>query len=331
MSYIEDKYIGLISVQLDKFVKKNKLYNFRCIYCGDSRKYKNKARGYLYEIKDTYNFKCHNCSKSCSFSNFLKDLDSTLHDQYIFEKFKNGGRKELRLNPVPEVEKEVPSEKKHFNLPSIDNLNKEHFARYYLEKRKIPEQKLKTLYFCENFKEWTNSQKHTFKTIKNDEARIIIPLIYQNNIFGFQGRSLAKNSSLKYITILLNENIPKIYGLDDIDWNKNVYVVEGPIDSMFLNNSIAMVGADVNVNTIQNHEQSDFIFVYDNEKRNREIISRMEKTISDGHSIVIWPSDLKYKDINDIVIAGLNPTEIIQNNTFRGLEARAKLIGWKRI
>lgn len=331
MSYIEDKFIGLVSVRLDKFIKKNKIYNFRCFYCGDSQKYKNKTRGYLYPIKDTYNYKCHNCGKSSSFSTFLKDLDSTLYDEYVFEKFKNNGKKHLEIFPKKEKINFVDTLQKHFNLPTIDSLNKEHFARYYLEKRQIPEQKLKTLYFCENFKEWTNSQKPTFKTIKYDESRIIIPLIYEGSIFGFQGRSLLKNSNTKYITIILNEIPLKIYGLDNINWNKNVYVLEGPIDSMFIENSIAMVGADISISSIPNHKKTDFVFIYDNEKRNKNIVSRMEKTIQDGHSIVIWPQNLKFKDINDMIIAGLNPVNIIQNNTFKGLEAKAKLIGWKRI
>lgn len=329
MSYIEDKFIGLVSVRLDKFVKKNKLYNFRCPYCGDSQKYKNKTRGYLYSIQDTYNYKCHNCGKSCSFSTFLKDLDSSLYDEYVFEKFKNGERKDRTLTSK-KTEIRL-STKKHFNLPTIDTLNKEHFARYYLETRNIPHEKLKSLYYCENFKEWTNTQKETFKNIKYDEPRIIIPLIYQNNIFGFQGRSLSKNSNTKYITILLDENIPKIYGMDDLNWSKNVYVLEGPFDSMFIPNSIAMVGADVNVKSIPNHSQSDFIFVYDNEPRNKQIVSRMEKTVQEGHAIVIWPNDLKYKDVNDMINAGLNPMNMIESNIFRGLEARAKMIGWKRI
>lgn len=331
MSYIEEKYIGMLSSRLDKFVKKSKVYNFRCIYCGDSQKFKNKARGYLYAIKDTYNYKCHNCGKSCGFSTFLKDLDSTLYDEYVFEKFKNGNRKEVTLTPTKNLIPKVSFEKKYFDLPTVDTINKEHFARYYLESRKIPDEKLKTLYYCENFKQWTNEQKFTFKTIKYDEPRIIIPLVYKGNIFGYQGRSLSKKAKVKYITILLNEEIPKIYGLDEINWDKNIYVVEGPIDSMFIPNSIAMVGADVNVSSIKEHSKSDFIFVYDNERRNKEIISRMEKTIDDGHSIVIWPLDLKFKDINDIVTAGYDPVKIIQENTYRGLEAKAKLIGWKRI
>ena len=109
MSYIEEKYIGLVSSRLDKFVKKSKTYNFRCLYCGDSQINRNKARGYLYTIKNSYNYKCHNCGKSCTFSTFLKDLDSTLHDEYVFEKFKSGGKSNLTLIPTEyKVYKEEP-------------------------------------------------------------------------------------------------------------------------------------------------------------------------------------------------------------------------------
>jgi predicted RNA-binding Zn-ribbon protein involved in translation (DUF1610 family) len=329
MSYIEDKFILQISSSLEKISKRDKIYNFRCPYCGDSQKYKNKTRGYLYPIKDTYNYKCHNCGKSCSFSNFLKDLSSSYYDEYVFEKFKGSGKKELEL--IPTKLQEVASKKVLLDLPTIADLDSTHFARYFIEKRQIPEEKFEELYFCEKFKEWTNSKKLTYKTIKYDESRIIIPLVFEGLVFGYQGRTLAKSAQNKYITIIFNESIPKVYGLDDVDWSKNVYVVEGPIDSMFIPNSIAMVGADINVNELPNSMQTDFIFVYDNERRNPHIVKRMEKTINQGHSIVIWPLDLKYKDINDMILADLDPVSIIKNNTFRGLEAKAKMLGWKRI
>lgn len=332
MSYIEDKYIFLISSRLEKFNKKGNVFEFRCPYCGDSKKSKSKARGYFYKIKENTNFKCHNCGKSISFKNFLKDMDVSLFEQYVFEKFKGKSKKsftETQSFPV-EVKKNL---KKHFNLPTIEELNKEHFARKFIEERQIPKENYNFLYFCENFKEWANSQKQTFdeKSLKFEESRIVIPLILNGEIFGFQGRSLQKKSKCKYITIILDESKPKVYGLDSIDWNKNVYIVEGPFDSMFIPNCIAMVGADVNLKDIPKKPEIDYVFVYDNEKRNKQIVDRMEKVIELGHSIVIWPSDLKYKDINDMIIEGINPVEIIEKNTFRGLQAKAKLIHWKRV
>lgn len=333
MSFIDEKYISLVSSRLQKFTKKKTgLYNFRCNYCGDSEKQKSKARGYLYQIKNDYNYKCHNCGVTRTLTNFLKDLDTVLYDQYVMERYKNGLTGKKSNTPEPEFKFEVPIfKKKSFNLPTISELNKEHLARVYLEKRQIPEKFLNQLYYCEKFKEWTNTQKETFKSVQYDEPRIIIPLIKDGEIFGYQGRSLNKSSKVKYITIILDDNQPKIFGWDNVDWNKTIYIVEGPFDSMFLNNSIAMVGADMDYMFFKNKPDVEFVFVYDNEKRNKEMISRVEKTIDMKYPIVIWPQDLKCKDINDMILAGLDVGKIIKDNTFMGLVAKAKLIGWKRV
>ena len=333
MSFIDSKYIGLISSRLEKFKQvKTNLYNFRCPYCGDSQKYKNKARGYIYAFKNDHNFKCHNCGVSKSFTNFLKDFDTPLYDQYVLDRFKNGQTGKNSNTPNPEFTSAKPVfKKKNFDLPTIAELNTEHPARIYLENRKIPEKFLRELYYCEKFKEWTNEQKYTFEKIDNDEPRIIIPLINKGVIFGYQGRSLKKKSKVKYITIVLDDNQPKIYGLDYIDWNKTVYITEGPFDSMFIDNAIAMVGADIDKMFLLSNFDVDFVVVYDNEKRNKQIIERMEKAIELKLPIVIWPSEIREKDINEMILAGLDPNSMLKLNTYSGLEAKAKLIGWKRV
>jgi hypothetical protein len=333
MSYIDSKYIGLVSSRLEKFKQvKNNLYNFRCPYCGDSQKYKNKARGYIYESKNDHNYKCHNCGVSRSFTNFLKDIDTTLHSQYVMERYKNGLTGKRSNTPEPKFNFNKPVfNKKKFDLPTLDELNKEHSAKQYVEHRKIPKKFHNKLYYCEKFKEWTNTQKHTFESIDQDEPRIIIPLINKEKIFGFQGRSLNKNSKLKYITIILDEIPPKIYGLDDINWEKTVYITEGPFDSMFIDNAIAMVGADIDKMFFISNYDVDFVMVYDNEKRNKQIVDRIENAIDSHFPVVIWPNDIKEKDINDMVLAGLNVQDVIESNTYSGLEAKAKLISWKRV
>ena len=333
MSFVDSKYIGLISSRLDKFAKKKEgLYNFRCPYCGDSQRTKSKTRGYIYQLKNDHNFKCHNCGTSRTFTNFLKDMDTVLYDQYVMERYKEGTTGKRSQTKTPEFNFEKPIfSKKAFDLPTIAELNKEHSARKYLEDRKIPNNYLRELYFCEKFKEWTNTQKHTFDEVEKDEPRIIIPLINKGEIFGFQGRSLNKNSKVKYITIILNDTHPKIYNLDKPDYDKTVYVVEGPFDSMFLDNSIAMVGADIDKMFFVSNFGTDFVMVYDNEKRNKQIVDRMEKAIQMRFPIVIWPNDLKEKDINDMILSGIDASKIIKENTYMGLEAKAKLIGWKRV
>jgi hypothetical protein len=333
MNFVDQKYIGLVSSRLEKFKQvKTGLYNFRCIYCGDSQKNKNKTRGYIYGYKNDHNYKCHNCGVSKSFTNFLKDIDSSLYDQYVMERYKNGSTGKGSNTPEPKFTIEKPKfTKKAFDLPSIAELNKEHSARIYLENRKIPQDFLSKLFYCEKFKQWTNEQKETFESTKYDEPRIIIPLINNGEIFGFQGRSLSKKPKVKYITIILDENQPKIYGLDRIDWNKTVYVVEGPFDSMFINNSIAMVGADIDKMFFITNFETNFVMVYDNEKRNKEMTARLEKSIEMKFPVVIWPKDLKEKDINDIVLSGQDVESMLKLNTYQGLEANLKFTNWKKV
>ena len=221
MSFIDSKYIGLVSARLEKFKRvKNNLYNFRCPYCGDSQKYKNKARGYIYQSKNDHNYKCHNCGASRSFTNFLKDMDTLLYDQYVMERYKNGLTGKRSNTPDPDWNFQEPkffkkSENsetlKIVDLPTLADLNTTHPARQYVDQRQIPKKFYDQLYYCEKFKEWTNQQKYTFESIDQDEPRIIIPLINKGELFGFQGRSLNKYSKLKYITIILNEHHPKIY------------------------------------------------------------------------------------------------------------------------
>ena len=323
MDLVDAKYIGLVSSRLQKFKRvKSDLYNFRCPICGDSTRNKNKARGYIYSVKNNTNFKCHNCGASLSFNNFLKELDTSLHKQYTLEKFKEGhtGRNFVVEEPVFDFKK--PVFKKSLDLPKAST---NHIAKEYLENRKLDPEKF---YFADKFKEWTNTQKQTFDTIGRDECRIIIPMYDKdNNLIGFQGRSLVPNS-VKYITVMLDEEAPKIYGLNTIDEKLPVYVVEGPFDSTFVNNSVALCGSDGDVRCL---EGSSVVFVYDNEPRNREIVNRISKCISRGERVVIWPSGIVDKDINDMVLSGLNVMDVLESNTYSGLEAKIKFNNWKKI
>ena len=324
MDHIDSKYIGIISPRLGKFKRvKANLYNFRCPICGDSKKNKNKSRGYIYSVKTNTNFKCHNCGASLSFNNFLKQIDTSLHKQYVMEKFKEGfagGRNFVVEEPKFEFKK--PVFKKKLDLPRADEVS---IAKEYLEKRKLDPSKF---YFAYKFKEWTNTQKQTFDTISRDESRIIIPMYDEDKILiGFQGRSLGPNS-VKYITVMINEDAPKIYGLDQIDNEKPIYIIEGPFDATLVQNGVAMCGSDLD---IRSFGWSDCIYVYDNEPRNREIVNRIDKTINGGHKVVIWPTSVVEKDINDMVLGGHNIMSMLESNTYSGLQAKVKFNNWKKI
>jgi DNA-directed RNA polymerase subunit RPC12/RpoP len=331
MSFIDTKYIHLVSPQLQKFVQKNSnTFNFRCPYCGDSKKHQNKARGYFFKIKNDFVYKCHNCGIGRTFTNFLKDQNMMLHDQYVMERYKEGLTGKGTQTATPNFNFQEPvffsKNEKSIDLEKVSELNKSHPAREYLEQRKIED--LEYFYYCPKFKDWTNKQKKIFDNLKQDSSRIIIPLKdNEGNMFGYQGRSLAPKAKLRYITVMLDESRQKIFGLDKIDTNKDVYVTEGPFDSTFITNSIAMCGSDVDLGGFD----YKFIFVFDNEPRNKEIVSKIYKTISDGHRVVIFPKSIIEKDINDMVLAGHNVQEVVESNIYQGLEAKLKLNEWKKV
>ena len=324
MDFVDVKYINILSSRLLKFKKvKNDLYNFRCPICGDSQKNKNRARGYFYTVKNNTNYKCHNCGINVSFNNFLKTLDSQLYKEYSLDKFKEGhtGKNFVVEEPKFTFEKPVFKSKEKVNLPKASE-NEE--AKNYLENRKLNPHKF---YYADKFKSWINSLKQTFDDIRYDEPRIIIPLYYDNNLVGVQGRSIGP-SKVKYITIMFRNDAPKIYGLDEIEKSKTVYITEGPFDSTFIYNSIALCGADGDVTK---WGIGDCVWIYDNEPRNREILSRISRVIEMGQKVVIWPSTIIEKDINDMVLSGLNVQDVIESNTYSGLEAKLKFTTWKKV
>ena len=323
MDIVDSKYIGLVSSRLQKFKRvKADLYNFRCPICGDSKKHKNKARGYVYAYKADMNFKCHNCGASTTFSNFLKTLDPTLHKQYVLEKFKERNTGKGSIIEEPKFEFKKPVFRKKLDLPRASEVP---IAKEYLERRKLDPSKF---FFTNKFKEWTNTHKKTFDNITRDESRIVIPLYDdKNNLIGFQGRSLVPNS-VKYITVMINEEAPKIYGLDKVKTEKPIYILEGPFDSTLVENSVAMCGSDLDIRTFG---WCNYIWVFDNEPRNREIVERISKTINRGDQVVIWPSNIEEKDVNDMTLSGHDVKSVLESNTYSGLKAKIKFNNWKKI
>ena len=322
MDYVDSKFIGLVSSRLEKFKRvKSNLYNFRCPICGDSKKNKSKTRGYLYAGKANTNFKCHNCGASMSLNNFLKQVDPAVHKQYVLEKFKEGHTGRNFVTEEPDFKFEAPKFKKKLKLPKA---SEDPRPAGYLTARKLnPDH----FYYAKHFKKFVNSLKQTFDDEKHDEERIIIPLYYEKNLIGLQGRSIKPNP-VKYITVMLDDDAPKIYGLDNIRRDAPVYITEGPFDSTFIRNAIAMCGADANVDR---WGISNRVWIYDNEPRNREIVNRISKTIDSGDSVVIWPEGIDDKDINDMVMSGLDVQSVIESNTYSGLQAKLKFTTWKKI
>lgn len=323
MDLVDEQYINLLAPKLEKLVKKsNRVYNCRCPFCGDSQRNKTKARGYFYQVKANTNYKCHNCSINTSLAKFLKQFDASLYSQYCLDKYRSKHfevKKEEEI--IPKVEQ--PIFRETLDLPKA---SENRIANQYLINRRLdPNQ----FYYAEKFKECVNQLKpesFSEKALKIDEPRIIIPLYFNKKLIGIQGRSIFPNA-IKYITIMFSEDAPKVYGYDTINRSTGVYVLEGPFDSSFIPNSIAMCGADVNLKELDIQTP---IYVYDNEPRNKDIHQRMLKVINQGNQIVIWPSYIKEKDVNLMIMSDLDVVSIIKENTFSGLQAKLQFNFWKK-
>jgi transcription elongation factor Elf1 len=331
MSYIDTKYLNIISPYLQQFKKKgDNLWNFRCPYCGDSQKSRTKARGFVFRKKNDLFFKCHNCGTGASLGNLIKTIDSKTYKDYIMERYKKGV--ETRSSPQPEFKFNAPVFRKKGileGLQSIKNLPDDHPARQIVERRKLPVESLCDLYLCESFFKFTNSIiKGKFPSLDGDHPRLLIPFRGEDGeVFAYQGRAFG-NEQPKYITIKIDEERDKIFGLDKVNKSKPILVVEGPLDSLFLDNCIAVAGANFS------NIEGNLTVIYDNEPRNKEINKQIEKTIDQGKSVCLWPDTMKCKDINDMIIAGYSKKEvqeIITNNTFSGASAKLRFAEWRKI
>jgi len=336
VDYVELKYAMLLSSRLERFkVKSTSPYriNFRCNVCGDSKKSKYKARAWLIEdrSKGGFYFNCFNCHAPIgNFGNFLKQIDPLLYNDFIAEKYIKKTKNEPEPPKKEQFKKPVFETSNLKKLKKISQLRHDHPVKKYIESREIPPNQHWKLYYTPKFNAWVNSIiPNKFDEKIPDEPRIVIPFKDKaGKVFGVSARGFNPKG-LRYITIMFDEDMPKIFGLDTVDFNKRYYIVEGALDSLFIDNSIAMAGADGNTNGLDNIENA--VFVFDNEKRNKEIHRQLGKLIRGGRSVCIWPSSIIQKDINEMWLAGIKDIEnIIKNNTYSGLEAQLKLASWRK-
>ena len=256
------------------------------------------------------------------------------YGSYIFAKF----TKQDEINDT-RTERVIPSALPVFkaatvfgNCLPISDLPDTDAAKRYIRTRCIPRHFERVLLLSRNFKATcTVCAPEKAKELKAEE-RIIIPYYdAENRLIGFQGRSLNPKDKLRYITIKLDETQPMIFGLDRVDMTQRVYVLEGPLDSLFVDNAIAASGSSL---LRFNLKDVDAVYVHDNQPRNKEIVAIMEKSIDAGKTVVVWPENFKHKDINDAVMAGMSRESImdlINTSSYTGLDAKLRYNKWKKI
>jgi hypothetical protein len=272
-----------------------------------------------------------------SLKNFIKEIDTTMHDQYVMEKFGNRTGRESHKHKADrlaaKVERPVFSNYPLKKLQVLTKCSAGNQAKQFVRGRMIPAQNESRLYHCTNFRRWLQDIDHPKKELKDEHQKLIIPFFdADNRLTMIQARALDEDDKIRYMTIKFIENAPKIFGLDRVDFSRTNYVVEGPLDAMFIQNSIAMAGADVSsYDHLLNHNTS--VFVYDNERRNTEILNRMMSRINDGWKVCFWSDAVREKDINDMVLAGMNTMNIkesIDRNTYQGLHGVMKMKDWRK-
>lgn len=333
MEWLERKYINLISSSLRNFKwKKGNLANCSCPICGDSKTNKLKARFFFMTRNGRYHVFCHNCGASRKFTSFLKEFNHDLYNQYTVELITEQGKKPVKNQEVTEQKVTIISDNPLSKLKRVNQYPSTHIVKKYCDSRFIPPLQQSRLYYAPEFMDWTNSIIPDKFKFTQDESRLVIPMLWTDGtMFAYQGRALDANSKIRYITITLDYSKPKLFGLEKLNMHEDYFVMEGPIDSLFIDNSIAMAGSDVADNQFINEHA---IFVLDNEPRNKEVVKKYEKIIRKGHRIVIWPDNIHKKDINEMVINGKSPKDLrklLLENTLHDLEALLKFNNWKKV
>ncbi len=344
--WIQEKYLLLLSPALAQFKKVKDIFNFRCPFCLDSQSKKRKKSAYVYQHKKAKGlyFHCHHCgegNKTKAFSTFLQEMDTGLYGAYRREMFmEKFGTTEKKAKRVDQIDKAVSyraeiKDSALNDLKKISSLSPTHPAVKYIRSRQIPSSKHFLLFYCEDFPKWVNSMIPEKLGENPYDDRIVIPLFDEKReFFGFQGRALNPNTpdKLRYITIILDKDKPSVYGLSEANLAQPLYVFEGPFDSMFVPNGIAMLGSSKAMDL----DKSKDIYVFDNEPRKLEILQTYHKHIENGFMIFIWPPGYdEFKDINDLVKAGKiaahDVKKFIDENTYQGLQAKMRFQQWKRI
>lgn len=347
MNLIDQKYIHLLSSHLIGFKKVGENYNFRCPLCGDSTKNKTKKRGWILSGKNQPCFYCHNCGASLSFYKLLKELNPYLHKEYVYETMKEKNCVPINVEKNPDMTTPLDSVNKMLwkeaflsVCVSVNKLPGDHEVNVYLDNREIPKNKRDNLYYIDDMQkihEIDKEGKYKDRILETD-GRLIMPVWSKKGLISVSCRSLETDPKKRYVIYKFDEGKPMIFNLYDIngnlviDPNKRVYVCEGALDSLFLDNAIAVNGSDL-MRVMKMLKDLDLVFVPDNEPRNKDIVRVYKKVIEANNQVVIFPDTIQEKDINNMVIRYGHEfiTDVINTKVYHGPSAQIHLNLWKRI
>lgn len=285
--------------------------NFACPYCGDSYQNSTKKRAHLILTGKYVNlFKCFNCGKCTSIIKFFNDFGEDLSLESINyinkHKFDLGNSSTISSQNIS-------------LLVNKDEYIKYAFSRDYLKK-------IWNLYELNDLqsikaKEYLLGRcQYNFNNFLYSPAAdsiLILNNIEDDKIIGIQFRDLSGKKKAKYLTFGLSKlhevlktnieisgninSMSMLFNLFKVDITKPVIVLEGPMDSFLMKNSIASCGAFKNIKL-----DIDFWYLYDSDQAgNKQAIEKLQE----GFYVFLWnnlkkdlclPNRKKW-DINDVI------------------------------
>lgn len=282
---ILDRYISLIINSFFPEAKqiRNGNYNFRCNVCGDSKKRKNKKRAWILKFPDKWIFYCHNCNESMVVEHWMKIYFNVYFNDYLKEAFKidAGYTKPL---PTP-IKKEELNDEEYNEYKDVQYF-KPIFSsndELFLIARKIC---LSRLIPIDIWSKW-------YVAIDGRYAnRLVIPYYDDNHkIYNYQCRSLSSQQEPKYLSKI--NSTDNIYNYYCVDTTKPVIILEGVIDSLFIENSIACSGLRVEDERFKKFPHRYFLLDNDEPGRAMNI-----KLLKEKEYVFNWKNFLYDKKIN---------------------------------
>lgn len=353
MNHVDYKYLMIVSSRLERFKDTGAgVYNFRCPFCGDSKRNKHKARGYILTNEKRVVFKCHNCGKFVGFGDFIAELDAELFREYKLEKFRQSSSSR---SPTATPPANLTSSRQVALVANTRNVLRDCYpldsvpsdlrcVREYAERRRIPDSFFnKELFAARSINEIAKYLPGYRDTSFPNFCVLVIPFLRRDGSFNFlQCRSLDSDcpSNHRFVTLDLGEDSPKLWGDFRANYLRPIYVLEGPIDAMFIENGVALAGATHTqaLSFLRQRQSEDsasapsprnICFCYDNDYRdNPDILRQIHRRADEGHGVVLYDKRFVFKDINDAVKAGWSVAEVngyVRERTFFGLAAKLEL------
>jgi hypothetical protein len=154
----------------------------------------------------------------------------------------------------------------------------------YLRQRRVPDELLPLLKFYFNDKEEVGFNRSIVFPFWTSDQRI----------YGFQSRALYDK---RFHIELQDKTYPKLWNLFRVDLDQPVFIFEGFFDSIVVDNSIALNGADIGADYLRQIKKP--VFVFDHDKTGRVKAAKYCKL---GYDVFVYPEDFKYKDFNEYYV-----------------------------